>query len=648
MPIYMKTLITVALCFTIGITGCAVPGSENDQANDDEFDTVIQPIVEEVPARVERITNLYHLPNGARVFDSYAARPQLKNCSGAMISSNVLLSAAHCPHESSKLDRRPNSATASFRTYSNRDITTHTDEDFECLELLSTHSQSDTKLWYCEPNDSGENPGDKYGYLDISVFDNSSDGDGGDLSVGDELFKVWRNDIDDININDAVLFSTGEVLCKDQGMWFVPDGGAEGLRTSLWARSGGSGAATINPATRRLAAGPTSTASSGTQTCSDGNTIDYDGHGANMLSMHTTMKYSKVIDGVGDGSGSIWYFTLINKGLDPYKYDDEDLDSDKSGLFDLLVDIQDKSGLGKRAIFWLGFDSPIRNTLWWQSDSAVIRPDREFLYWPQPDSSEAEIFGLSRKHFELTPNEPYRVTVTIRTEQTSDPKAVRMYWANDYITGSYDFETDENAGWQTQSVIHTADEEPEDFWFKDYGTSELYVAALSISHIDAIWDFDSQDARFAWKNENNGRQALMTTDGNARPDQSGANWAGVVQRDRSLGSEWNDWSLRNARLGLLSNQAYGVCFDVRNNAPADPLSSRHKGAVRVRTGTDTNVLLESFPLSDEWANHCFRFHTVDGPSNLMFGINADKSVAGTSADEGSFLIDNVVIDEAGM
>ncbi|GAB4560888.1 MAG: hypothetical protein Tsb0020_07930 [Haliangiales bacterium] len=581
-----------------------------------EFEEIEQrraPILQEVPGEVERITKFYNPNNAATVLYSYAARPKIFGCSGALVGPELLLTANHCVDDYPPYD-------AKFRVYQNQDIDNFSDESFSCDRLIGTWGSADFKLWYCDPNSDGVSPGDKYGYLDL--FGNQ------EVSVGDELYKIWQNNVAADARQDVRLFSEGTVTSKDSEMWFVPPNGT-GVRTNLWSKGGTSGSAFIEKWSTRhhhIVAAPQSTGLN-------------DGKGSNLLDMYNTMYWVKSSDsGVNDA-------LVTSLGLDPSAYKNW-LDVDLNYEIDIMADLMAEKGLSNREIYWLGFKSKLRHNLWnladttlsWQKHwAAIVSTVNGQLVMEVPNS-----------RINLKPNNTYRVHVSVRADSTTRNDALKFYlWSptDGYPPNSVHYlDTTQGQGWTSQSfTVQTGPTGDENLRIRNYGDNRIKLSSISISEEDATWDFDSYDARFAWMNQNTGKRALITEDGQLNwfgDNETGADWAANVWRDPSLPVDWADWSVRNARIGLEENTDYRICFSHRNN-PADPLHLDSDIAVRVSSGG--SVVLNGWAnMSSSWGRSCYNFTTGSGNSTLMFGTNV-RYVPSPSTETGSWLVDNVRI-----
>lgn len=182
-----------------------------------------------------------------------------------MIGPNTLMTAAHCNGSQKTID---------FMVYS-ADTKGISKQTFVCNYLLHTYRDSDLILFDCPANEAGENPGDKYGYLDFELPLTPS----GELStllagrpeVGDQFYSIWTNPIDELS-RQHMLYSQGRVVRTDDPVWSNPDVTPEpcgdnaadltlGIGTDLWANGGSSGSSQISRLTHRLTLGPQSTSS---------------------------------------------------------------------------------------------------------------------------------------------------------------------------------------------------------------------------------------------------------------------------------------------------------------------------------------------------------------------------------------------------
>src|SRR5262249_12906224 len=153
---------------------------------------------------------------------------------------NVLMTAAHCGYN----DYAGNlpDKVATFKVA--RGGGWSDSESFLCHKVFTTWGGGsvggpyDLMALYCDPNARGENPGDKYGYLD---FDPSTP------TVGESIYSLWANSLDSTAEQDARIYSLGTVAAV---------GSASAKATlNMWGQPGASGSPHLNVANSRVLIG---------------------------------------------------------------------------------------------------------------------------------------------------------------------------------------------------------------------------------------------------------------------------------------------------------------------------------------------------------------------------------------------------------
>src|SRR5260370_21323505 len=196
-------------------------------------DTIVSksPLDQEHPGEEAMLVRRKYGVDANVTLASYAAL-SMDGCSASMIGPNLMMSAAHCGYDDH---------TALFKVY--RRGGHYDQETFICHKLFQTLAAVpyDLQVQYCDPNERGENAGDKYGYLD---FDLSTP------TVGQDIYSLWVNDLGSPPEASAPSFSRGTRTAFSADNQFVD--------MHLWARPGSSGSPNINPANNRILIGPTS------------------------------------------------------------------------------------------------------------------------------------------------------------------------------------------------------------------------------------------------------------------------------------------------------------------------------------------------------------------------------------------------------
>ena len=155
------------------------------------------PIATEHGTQAEVVTRIYGDPVLSAMSFSEPTWVSSGGCSATMIGPNVLFTAAHCGDQD---------GTATFYTYQNANYNQLFQEQFTCHVLVNTFHHSDVVLAFCDPNALGENPGDKYGYLDL---------DASAPTVNQSVRSFWYNPIGSLNLGWAEIYSEGAVTATN-------------------------------------------------------------------------------------------------------------------------------------------------------------------------------------------------------------------------------------------------------------------------------------------------------------------------------------------------------------------------------------------------------------------------------------------------
>jgi len=628
----MKTYLpTLSLLLALP-TACGGPPPEAV-----DVDTSTQPITSEQPNGVaQRVWNQYL--DGDVALRSYALM-DTGGCSGTMIGPNVMMSAAHCSGAPK---------TIRFRLY--RTLTTVDTEAFNCRYLTHGYPETDLILFYCDPNAAGENPGDKYGYVDFDI-DITSTGSldylasKNRVSVGANIYKVWQNPITNLGINDAMLYSSGSISSITDSSWYTPDNfgstnyrcgsssnQSNGVSSQIWSNGGSSGSSALSATRHRALLGPQSTGVS-------------DGLGSNQLSMVQYLYSGFANQNVGTPSCSSGTRDTVNQpevtalGLTPANYYGW-IDNDLDGMFDVQRDLEALQGEAQRDWLWLGFESHRRNRMWTKD-----RPSGVAFDTADPKTGIARLttvgnFGssydriMSNASIDLVPWEYHEVSIMTYLSQSS-----RTYPMRICLRGSYQRCRTLNptiGAWQMHVFPLYASPGAE-LTIEMVPGTKVSLAALSVVRRGAAMDFDSHDVRYNWRDENNGGRARIWPVG--RQSTTGAtDWAGVVTRDPSQ-PYWDDWSLRNRQLAVDGGYNYRVCFWHKASV-RDPISGTLFGVVRTSgSGAEVSGSRRYFLPGNSWAQTCTNSFSVSGDdNNVMFGTYriADAN--------GSYLVDDITVE----
>jgi hypothetical protein len=539
----------------------------------------------------EVVARRYGDPEIARVSYATGLFAGGGGCTAAMIGPNVMMTAAHCGPRASE--------TMTFRTYRNGSTTSSDAETFSCTWLGQTFSETDLSLHFCSANAAGENPGDKYGYLD---FDPSAP------TVGQRVYSVWWNPIGS-QTSDARLYSEGKVTGTSYAGWFTPGGDpgqAIGIESDVWSAPGASGSVQINPLNHRALIGPTSLVQ------------QPEGAWRAALSLRDYLRSAAIADTTKLNTTQLQAMNLTASAYVGA------VDKDSNQLFDLHEDVERAHGEGGQAYRWLGFESERRNALW---NRAVGVSFSASGGWAHIDHSQAEssaFNAMTNAEIPIKPYVTYRFSISTWISWAGTGATLQVALRSKLSTvasASIMAGVTQGSGWQRRTVtLYTT-------------TPNTYLAITTNGSIDAFLsepvlvengsgiDFDSHDQRLAWRNANTGARAQITPDGTTTgtPD-----WAGVAARDTRY-ARGSDWSLSNRRLGLVAGRSYQICLQTRQ-ATAAP--GTNWGLARVLDGT-TELLRTSFRPITSWNSTClptFRATTAD--VTVQFGVDADPVPTG--------------------
>lgn len=594
-----------------------------------EWDVVESPIAAEQPGGVAERVYRWYDDDADVALRSYALFKSGSGCSGTMIGPNVMLTAAHCSGAPK---------VAQFRTYSTETNTVV--DDFDCEYLEGNFPEGDVVLFYCAPNAAGENPGDKYGYVDFDI-ELTPDGlldyapSKAKVSSSAPVYSVWWNPITGVTSN-AMLYSEGEVTNTTSTHWFSLGGDGcqesddigRGASADLWSNGGCSGSSILSATSHRLLLGPTSTAQS-------------DSRGRNAGSIADYLQFGRIFSADaspcgGTGRTQINQDLLPDLGLDPAIYSGW-MDREPNGLFDVHEDLESIRGENQRPWYWLGFESHRRNHLWtpmatgleFQTNetSGLVRVNRL--------SSSSNLWSDALRHtrLNLKTNTTYNVSIMANVAQTPGTNPIRV------CLGSTCRDWNPTVGsWQMKVLqFQTGLVSGAMLRIMTRGQSDVSLTAVSVIEAGAYMDFDTHDTRTMWRDHNTGARGFIWPNGNARVGQTGSNWAGVVRRNSSRGLYKDDWSLRNRQLGIAAGQVQ-VCFDHRRST-REPLTNA-TGTMRIidNNGEVANSYL-SFTPSANWQRSCTaRFTLSQDDNNLQFGVNGSNSSA-----SGAYLVDNILV-----
>lgn len=532
------------------------------------------------------------------------AIPATAGCTAEMIGPNVMMTAAHCG------DGDP---IATFFAYRDEDPMSLVTESFSCHILINTFWATDITLHFCDPNGAGENPGDKYGYLD---FDHSQP------VIGQSIYSYWYNPIASLGLSNAEIYSKGAVTSTTTVIWggsvSTPMNDPVGISTDLWTEPGASGSPILNGANGRILIAPTSTGSN-------------DAPGRNAQAVKTDSERGSVDgwdDPVHGHFTGIHDMNLMARGLVPSVYAGL-IDKNHNYLFDVQEDLEQIRGENSRAWYYLGFESERRNALF-ITDSVSFDTTSRIAHVSVATPASARPV-LTHQKLPLPRNTDYRVSVMIYTNSASSSNALHVSFRSALGEESgADVPTFTSADYQLITFpLRTKSDDPS-LVFAVNGTLDAYLAAVSVIRDDATMTFDSADMRYSWRNDNDGSRGVIVPDGET--SASVPNWAALALPSPARASG-TDWPLRNRQIAILPGTWYQLCADVRSQAP---LPSRDTGnrAFRVLSA-GYEATRAQFRPTTSWTRVCAPpFTAPSTDNNLQIGFEQNTASTG-------FYVDNI-------
>jgi hypothetical protein len=607
-------LIAASILGSLLAAGCmqrtVSPESESDgappgDAEETEIGEAESPLASEMTAnptqRIVYAANQYYTSPDIAV-SQWAEASTGGYCNGVMIGPNVYLTAAHCGA----------GGAITFRTYRNGTTSSSDTETFSCSYMVQTFLDTDASIHYCAPNAAGQNPGDKYGYVDFDV---------NEPTVGQQLYSISANLQATGSVPfDARMYATGQVtsvtgagcaapIClPGEGHWFTPwQSPNTAIEMNLWGEGGFSGSPHFNAANHRMVVGPLSTASSGGS------------WGRNALSMRNYL-YLGYVDpnfNPAQQGATVNVPTVTSLGLTPasyYGWADKNLDWE----FDVQYDLERARGESSRDWYFLGFESQRRNALWDpMSFTSFDTNNRWARINRTTGSGYADALTHQRLHLAAG---THRITLMTLTQSAAYSSSLYVGLKNGstHVAGEY-LPNTVGSGWQMHTLVVNAPTGGLTLTVGVYGTADILVSAPSIVKSTAVMDFDTFDKRTNWRNDVDGSRAQVVPDGRV----SGTpNWA--VRVTPSAG-----YPVRNRQLALNAGQPYRICFDVRRPTAFGSA----QGELRVMSGGALAASTTFWP-SSSWGNVCTSTFTPTSDDNnlQMRGISGD-----------AFLVDNLTI-----
>lgn len=561
------------------------------------------------------------------------------SCTGTMVGPNVMLTAAHCHG-----DRK----TATFRAYVSGNE--QRKESFDCDYLVHTWPENDFSAHWCFANDSGENPGDKWGYVDFE-FDILPNGRVNHnrsrdfVQPNDEIYSIWWNPIDDVpeggwpNFGkNHLLYSEGQITDIFAQLWANPGGShcsqADdddiGVRSDVWGAGGASGSLQFSSTTGRAVLAPLSLAP-GTP---EGGPSRWASSLIDMLDFariwDTRVENPLTPPGCMSRLGpyinlralqTLWDVGIrFNPNWSAFTQYLGALDKNRNGVVDIQEHLERSAGEGNRDFYYINFNSNRLNVslapfgptaaVNWLGPLGFL--SAEDVRDSGPDVDDHLVSPRMLLHHTglgLDASSPYLVLVNSQGTATADD-TLRV------CVEECRFENFGNTLRDT-SISHFAG--GGHLLLSSHSKAPANVWDITISTPTTLYDFDTADKRRIWSRRNGPpaglEPAFIWPQG--RTTQRQVDWAGIIRdENRSRSSEF---SLSTHLLPIPAGEA-SVCFFARG---LNGSGGQRTGVVQlISDGTSELV----FDIEDgNWNQICLTGAKVDeGGSELIFGSRATK------------------------
>ncbi len=525
-------------------------------------------------------------------------------CNGVMIGPNTYFTAAHCG--------APPNVQILFRTYRNGSTSTSDTEAFTCNELIQTFNDTDGAVFYCAPNAAGQNPGDKYGYVDFDISD---------PAVAQRVYSISANPWVDGTVPwDARMYATGEVTAVNDNGWFVPDQNPNtGIVMNLWAETGMSGSPHFNAANHKMMIAPLSVGGGGVTPAPK-----YGGWSRYANSMHSLLYWGYVnpnFDPAAQGPTVNTAF-VQSLGLTPgayYGWADKDLDWE----FDVQYDLERMRGEARRGWYWLGFDSQRRNGLW---DAVAFTTFDAANRWIRIQKTSGSTYADAIFHRKLDLGAgTFRVSLMTWTSSASIPGTLWVGLKNgaSYPSGEY-VQNTAGSGWQMHTFEITSGGAGYDLVLGARGTTDVLVSSISVVKRGETMDFDTADKRVNWRNDIDGSRAVVVPDGRTTGTP---NWAVRVAPPATSG-----YPVRDRQLAVVGGRPYRLCYDAKRVNSGGWAQAE----VRLWSGSGVAVTSQNY-LVPTWTSYCTAtFTPASDDNNLQIRLMGGDS---------PFLVDNITLTE---
>ena len=550
-------------------------------------------------------------------------------CTGTMVGPNVMLTAAHCHG-----DRK----TAMFRAYVTD--TEKLTDSFDCDYLQHTWPENDFSIHWCFSNNAGENPGDKWGYVDyeLDILPNGRVNHNRSrdfVQVDNDIYSIWQNPITDIG-GVHHIYSEGKITDIFAKLWANPGGDKcdqnddddVGVDSDVWGAGGASGSLQFSKVTDRVLLAPLSLAASGAN----------GGPSRTASSMVDMLDRARIWDSRVENPltppgckgriepyinlralGTLWDLGIrFNQTWSAFTQYLGSLDKNQNGVVDIQEHLERAAGEGQRDFYYINFNSNRSNVLQgpygptadvnWLGPLGFLHAEDvrdsesdvdDYLVWPR--------WLLQHSGLGLDPKSPYMVLVNSDGPAAADDSlrvCIEECRFEDFGNSFIDTSISHFAGGGHLS-LSSHSKAPSNIW------------DITISTPTTLYDFDTADKRRIWSRRNGPpaglAPAFIWPQGRNKLRQ--VDWAGIVRDEkRSTSSEF---SLSTHLLPIPAGDAT-VCFFVRG---LNGSGGKQTGVVRlISDGTSELV----FDIEDgEWKQICLNDAKVDdGGSELLFGSRA--------------------------
>ena len=564
---------TFAMAAVLALTaaaGCELVNEENIGSGEQEVVNVLPGVVEVVASR--------YLPDPEVAMTSYAT-PEF-GCGAAMIGPQIAMTAAHCGGP----------PQLKFRLYKDLDwngggaYSVKCDWLYQSFNVPAGRDAVNVLLAWCDKiqTPSGPmGPGDVFGYLDLDFRKPA------DLAPSHPIYSVWPNPVTNLTLPAALLWSPG-VVTANQGLDF---------QTDTWGWFGASGSSMVAADTHRILAAPTQSAGQwdSTGTWVEGPWRRANGSIGEAMARGWVNFFSPVRPQTNDA-------LIQSLNLVPSNYDGF-LDKDGDHVFDLQRDIEAIYGETRRDHYYLGFESERRNRVWWPA-AGGFQPDPGYLTYST--QSAADLADHHRLNFR--PNKSYRFTIYTYAEQGTSGFDLGFVYNGTFLSRAT-LPTSATGVWD-KHVFRLSSGNSNALRLRTRGPGKGALMHLSMIEEGSVMNFDTDDKRVNWRNENDGRRAWVLPDGRG----TGPSWAGYVPRDLSRGSQ--DWPLRNLQLSFVPGDRYQVCF--QHKSYRGVTIPNNWGRVQVPS-TTAGTITVNFNPGQAWQRTCIDELTATAGSYLRFG-----------------------------